>query len=71
MIVLFVFFADKAFYKRIILKGIVISWALAVCASRVVIGAHFTSDVLFGAMIIVAYLFLMNNANKTLKSETE
>jgi len=71
MLALFVFFADKAFYKRIILKGIVISWALAVCASRVVIGAHFTSDVLFGAFaIIVSYLFLMNNANKTLKSET-
>jgi len=71
MLALFVFFADKAFYRRIILKGIVISWALAVCASRVVIGAHFTSDVLFGAFaIIVSYLFLMNNANKTLKSET-
>lgn len=71
MLALFVFFADKAFYKRIILKGIIISWALAVCASRVVIGAHFTSDVLFGAFaIIVSYLFLMNNANKTLKSET-
>jgi len=71
MLALFVFFADKTFYKRIILKGIVISWALAVCASRVVIGAHFTSDVLFGAFaIIVSYLFLMNNANKTLKSET-
>ena len=71
MLALFVFFADKTFYKRIILKGIVISWALAVCASRVVIGAHFTSDVLFGAFaIIVAYLFLMNNAYKTLKTET-
>ena len=71
ILALFVFFADKAFYKRIILKGIVISWALAVCASRVIIGAHFTSDVLFGAFaIIVSYLFLMNNANKTLKSET-
>ncbi|MBK7631061.1 MAG: phosphatase PAP2 family protein [Ignavibacteriales bacterium] len=70
MLALFVFFADKAFYKRIILKGIIISWALAVCASRVVIGAHFTSDVLFGAFaMIISYLFLINNANKTLKSE--
>jgi len=72
MIALFVFFADKPFYKRIILKGLIISWALAVCVSRVVIGAHFTSDVLFGAMImIVTYLFLINNANKTLKAETD
>lgn len=72
MIVLFIFFMDKPFYKRIILKGLVISWGLAVCASRVVMGAHFTSDVLFGAMIvIVAYLFLINNAKKTLKTETD
>jgi membrane-associated phospholipid phosphatase len=72
MIVLFVFFMDKPFYKRMILKGLVISWGLAVCASRVVIGAHFTSDVVFGAMIvIVAYLFLINNAKKTLKTETD
>lgn len=72
MIVLFVFFMDKPFYKRSILKGLVISWGLAVCASRVVIGAHFTSDVLFGAMImIVTYLFLINNANKTLKAEAD
>jgi len=71
MLALFVFFADKAFYKRIILKGIIISWAVAVCASRVVIGAHFTSDVLFGAFaMIISYLFLMNNANKTIKSDT-
>ncbi len=72
LIVLFVFFMDKPFYKRIILKGLVISWGLTVCASRVVIGAHFTSDVLFGAMImIVTYLFLINNANKTLKAEAD
>ncbi len=72
MIVLFVFFMDKPFYKRIILKGLVISWGLAVCASRVVMGAHFTSDVLFGAMIvIVTYLFLINNAKQTLKTETD
>ncbi|MBK7228245.1 MAG: phosphatase PAP2 family protein [Ignavibacteriales bacterium] len=64
------FFADKSFYKRLLVKGIIISWALAVCASRVVIGAHFTSDVLFGSFImIITYLFLINNANSTLKKE--
>jgi membrane-associated phospholipid phosphatase len=72
MIALFIFFMDKPFYKRIIFKGLIISWGLAVCISRVVIGAHFTSDVLFGAMIIiVTYLLLMNNANNTLKTETD
>ena len=72
MMVLFVFFADKPFYKRIIIKGLILSWAFTVCASRVVIGAHFTSDVLFGGFaMIIAYLFLINNANKTLKAETD
>ena len=72
LIVLFIFFMDKAFYKRILFKGLIIGWGIVVCASRVVIGAHFTSDILFGAMIIVVtYLFLINNADKTLKSETE
>jgi membrane-associated phospholipid phosphatase len=72
MIALFVFFTDKSFYKRIIIKGFIISWALAVCASRVVIGAHFTSDVLFGAFaMIISYLFLINNANKIFKSESD
>lgn len=71
-IALFVFFVDKAFYKRIILKGLIISWALAVCVSRVVIGAHYTSDVLFGAFaMIISYLFLINNAGKTIRSETD
>jgi len=72
MIALFVFFTDKPFYKRIILKGLIISWALTVCVSRIVIGAHYASDVLFGAFaIIISYLFLINNANKTLKAETD
>ena len=69
---LFVFIADKPFYKRIILKGLIISWALAVCVSRVVIGAHYTSDVLFGAFaMIISYLFLIHNANKTIKAEID
>jgi membrane-associated phospholipid phosphatase len=70
MMALFVFFADKSFYKRIIIKGVIICWAFVVCASRVVIGAHFTSDILFGGFImIITYLFLIQNANKTIKSE--
>ncbi|MFZ1281066.1 MAG: phosphatase PAP2 family protein [Ignavibacteriaceae bacterium] len=72
MIALVVFFADKSFYKRIIIKGLIISWALIVCASRVVIGAHYASDVLFGGFImIITYLLLIHNANKTLKAEMD
>jgi membrane-associated phospholipid phosphatase len=71
MLALFIFISDKAFYKRILIKGLIISWALAVCASRVVIGAHFASDVLFGAFaIIISYLFLIHSANKIIKTET-
>lgn len=71
MMALFVFAIDKSIYKRVMLKGIILSWAIAVCASRVVIGAHFTSDVLFGSFImIISYLFLINNANKTIQSES-
>ena len=72
LIGLFIFFADKPFYKRIIIKGLIISWGIIVCTSRVIIGGHFTSDGLFGAFaMIIAYLFLINNANKTLKAETD
>jgi membrane-associated phospholipid phosphatase len=71
MLALFVFAIDKSIYKRVMLKGIILSWAITVCASRVFIGAHFTSDVLFGSFImIISYLFLINNANKTIKSES-
>lgn len=71
MISLFIFIADKSFYKRLFVKGIIISWALTVCASRVIIGAHFTSDVLFGSFIMITtYLFLIHNVNKTIKSES-
>jgi membrane-associated phospholipid phosphatase len=70
MIALFVFVSDKSLYKRLIFKGVIFSWALVVCASRVVIGAHYTSDVLFGSFImIVTYLLLIHNANKIIKSE--
>lgn len=69
MMALFVFVMDKEFYKRIILKGIIISWALAVCISRVVIGAHFASDVLFGAMIMaVSYLSILNKISLSFKN---
>lgn len=71
MMALFVFVIDKSIYKRLFVKGLILSWAIAVALSRVVIGAHFTSDVLFGSFImIISYLFLINNANKTFQSES-
>jgi membrane-associated phospholipid phosphatase len=72
LLALFVFFTNQPFYKRVVIKGLIICWAVFVCLSRIVIGAHFASDVIFGAfIIIVAYLFSINKANKTLKVETD
>jgi len=72
LLALFVFFTDQPFYKRVVIKGLIISWAVFVCLSRIVIGAHFASDVIFGAfIIIITYLFSINKANTTLKVETD
>ncbi len=69
LMALFVFVMDKSFLKRIFFKGIVISYAIAVCISRVIIGAHYTSDVLFGAMImIISFLLIKQNIIKTVKN---
>ena len=67
---LFVFIADKSFYKRIFYKGTIIVWGLVVATARIVIGAHFASDVLFAACIMITtYLFLINSARITFNQE--
>lgn len=72
LLALFIFVMDKPFYKRILFKGLILCWAIVVSLSRVVIGAHFVSDVLFGSFImIITYLFLTHRANKTIKSDNE
>lgn len=69
LMALFIFIMDKSFFKRIFFKAIIISYAIAVCVSRIIVGAHYTSDVLFGAMImIISYLLIKQNINKTLKN---
>ncbi|OQA65311.1 MAG: hypothetical protein B6D44_12015 [Ignavibacteriales bacterium UTCHB2] len=69
LMALFIFIMDKSFFKRIFFKAIIISYAIAVCISRIIVGAHYTSDVLFGAMImIISYLLIKQNINKTLKN---
>lgn len=50
---------NKSKIKQHILLVLISLWALTVGISRVVIGAHFASDVLFGALfIIITYIFL-------------
>jgi membrane-associated phospholipid phosphatase len=69
---LFVFFVDKSFRQRLILKGLIISWAIAVCISRVIIGAHYTSDVIFASFgMIITYQLVLSYVTKNIKSETE
>ena len=70
LLALFIFLGNKSLLIRIILKGIIFSWAIAVSISRVVVGAHYTSDIVFGSFImIISYLLLIQNANKTLQAE--
>jgi membrane-associated phospholipid phosphatase len=72
LISLFVLFADKSRSKRLILKGSILSWAAAVGVSRIIIGAHFTSDVVFASFImIITYLVSLNYVTKNINSELE
>lgn len=51
---LFILLADKSIFRRTAIKTIIIGYALLVCFSRIVIGAHFASDVLFGSMFMIS-----------------
>ena len=48
---------------KISLLILIISWGLAVSLSRVVIGAHYASDALFGAFIIIIIFIILYEAN--------
>lgn len=68
LISLFVLVMDKSLYRRIVFKGLILSCAILICISRIIIGAHYVSDVLFGSFImIVTYLLVMNRSNKLAK----
>ena len=52
----------KSFVRKVVL-AIITAWGFTVGISRVVIGAHFASDVLFGAFfVIMVYLLLINKS---------
>lgn len=66
LISLFILIMNKTLFKRFALKFLIVFWAVAVSVSRVVVGAHFASDVLFGgAIMIVTYLVLKNKLYST------
>lgn len=71
MIALFVLFTDKSYRIRLLLKGLIISWAIAVSVSRVITGAHYASDVIFSSFgMIIAYILALNYFTKRIKNET-
>lgn len=43
---------------KIFTTGLIVAWGIAVPLSRVVIGAHYASDVLFGTFIIIISFFM-------------
>jgi len=70
MIALFVLFTDKSYRIRLLLKGLIISWAIAVSVSRVIIGAHYASDVIFSSFgMIIVYILVLNYFTKRIKNE--
>jgi len=56
---------NKSKSMKVSLHIIIIFWGLAVSLSRVVIGAHFASDVLFGAFIIIIIFIILYKTNST------
>lgn len=50
---------NKSTIIKIILLVLIFSWGLAVSLSRVEIGAHYASDALFGALIILIVFLLL------------
>ena len=61
---LLILVSNKSKLTRSALLFIIICWGTAVPISRIVIGAHYASDVLFGACIIcITYLVIKNNHN--------
>ncbi|HSL88935.1 MAG TPA: phosphatase PAP2 family protein [Ignavibacteriaceae bacterium] len=58
LISFFVLFRNKNFVARFGVYSFVLTWAIAVAASRVVTGAHFLSDVIVGSMgMLFVYLY--------------
>ncbi len=56
-----ILFRDKNLFVRNSVYVFILGWAIAVAASRVIIGAHFLSDVIVGSMgMVFVYLFFSN-----------
>ena len=60
----FKFMSDKAKRCKPFIVALLAVWLAAVAFSRVVVGAHFLSDVLFGAAITLAIIYFAKGKNK-------
>jgi membrane-associated phospholipid phosphatase len=62
---LLILVANKSKIIKFSLLALIISWGVAVGLSRVVIGAHYASDVLIGAFIIIMIFIMLYKGNST------
>jgi len=62
---LIILVVNKNLWLKYLVFCLICCWAIAVAVSRVVIGAHYASDVLFGSFFIIAvFYFLKNKINR-------
>ena len=55
---LIILFSSKKGWKKDLVVGLIIIWGFVLALSRVIIGAHYASDVLFGSLFItITFLF--------------
>lgn len=65
---LIILLPKKNIIVKIFTAGLIVAWGIAITLSRVVIGAHYASDVLFGSFVmIISFLVL---AEKYLSGKT-
>lgn len=60
-------------WVRVLVFPLILIWGIILACSRVVVGAHFASDVLFGSFFIIITLFLLSqyHVNKFQKTSTK
>lgn len=65
MLALLVLFANGKLWIRNFISILIVVWAVFLAFSRVVIGAHFASDVLFGSFFIIFTFIILRKNSKS------
>jgi membrane-associated phospholipid phosphatase len=60
-VIAFVLFAKQGSWLRKVLWGVFLAWGVVGGLSRIVVGAHFATDVLFGAGEVLLLFRLLQN----------